>query len=213
MSSSRGLTGQFSDALMEVLMTRYLKRLSRAVGLAAIALAATGPHALAQSAPNLKPGFWEESMERMASPDGPGAAAMKEAQAALANLPPEQRRMMEKMMADQGVSLTSNGGGVKVTQKTCIRPERASLDRIAGMPEGCSVSYTRRRDAWSVTGRCEARDGQPASQAVGIVTLEGSTAYSGDFTMTQQGVDGAGPVKVKTRGRWISEGCSAVKPD
>ena len=39
-------------------------------------------------------------MERMDSPDGPGAAAMKEALSALANLPPEQRRMMEKMMAD-----------------------------------------------------------------------------------------------------------------
>lgn len=194
-------------------MTRYLIKLSSVLSLAAIALATTGPLALAQSAPNLKPGLWEESMERMASPEGPGAAAMKEAQAALANLPPEQRRMMEKMMADQGVSLDSNGGGVKVTQKTCIRPERAGFDRIAGMPEGCRVSYTRKGDAWSASGRCEARDGQPASQLEGVVTLEGSTAYSGDFAITQQGADGAGPVKVKTRGRWLSADCGAVKSD
>ena len=194
-------------------MTRYPKRLSVALGLAAIGLAATGPIALAQSAPNLRPGLWEESMERMASPDGPGAAAMKQALSGLANLPPEQRRMMEKMMADQGVSLDASGGGVKVSQKTCIPPERTRFDRIAGVPEACRMGYTRRGDAWSANGRCEARDGQPASQLEGVVTLEGSTAYIGDFTMTQQGVDGAGPVKVKTRGRWISADCGAVKPD
>ena len=194
-------------------MTRYPKRLSVALGLAAIGLAATGPIALAQSAPNLKPGLWEESMERVTSPDGPGAAAMKQALSGLANLPPEQRRMMEKMMADQGVSLDASGGGVKVTQKTCIPPERTRFDRIAGVPEACRMGYTRRGDAWSANGRCEARDGQPASQLEGVVTLEGSTAYSGDFTMTQQGVDGAGPVKVKTRGRWLSADCGAVKPD
>ncbi len=57
-----------------------------------------------------------------------------------------------------------------------------------------------------------ARDGQPASGGRGTVTLQGSTGYVGDFTMTLQADTKTEPARVRTEGRWFSVDCGAVKP-
>ena len=72
--------------------------------------------ALSASAQSLKPGLWEISHKTQF-----GAGAMSDKMAAMkdqmASLPPDQRKMMEDMMAKQGVSMGAAGG---VTVKTCI---------------------------------------------------------------------------------------------
>jgi hypothetical protein len=49
------------------------------------------------AAQNMKPGLWEMSTQMKG--DGQMGAAMAEAQKELANMPPEQRKMMQDMMA------------------------------------------------------------------------------------------------------------------
>lgn len=181
----------------------------------AAALAIASALAQAQSAPDFKPGLWEQSVERAVGAGGPPADAaaqenLKAAQAALADMPPEQRKMMEKMLREQGISLQAGGDGVKVKQRMCIAPGSRGASAISGMPEGCTQSFTRKGEAWEVFGRCEARAGQPASEMRGTLTMIGSTGYRGDFTggNAQQGT-----ARMKTQGRWLSADCGAVKPD
>lgn len=178
------------------------------------ALVMASASALAQSAPDIKPGLWEQSVERVVGAGGPADSAaqqnLKAAQAALANMPPEQRKMMEKMMREQGIALQAGGDGVKVKQRICIAPGSRGVSAISGMPEGCTQSFTRKGEAWEVVGRCEARDGQPASEMRGTLTMLGSTGYRGDFT---GGNTQLGTAKMKTEGRWLSADCGSVKPD
>ena len=188
-------------------------RLPFTIGTAA-ALTIASTLALAQSAPDFKPGLWEQSVERVVGAGGPADAAaqenLKAAQAALADMPPEQRKMMEKMLREQGISLQAGGEGVQGKQRICIAPGSRGASAISGMPEGCTQSFTRKGEAWEVVGRCEARAGQPASEMRGTLTMQGSTGYRGDFTggNAQQGT-----ARMKTVGRWLSADCGAVKPD
>ena len=185
----------------------------RAIGVAA-ALAIASALAQAQTAPDFKPGLWEQSVERVVGAGGPADAAaqekLKAAQAALADMPPEQRKMMEKMLREQGISLQAGGDGVQVKQRICIAPGSRGAGALSGMPEGCTQRFTRKGEAWELVGRCEARDGQPASEMRGTLTMLGSTGYRGDFT---GGNPQQGTARMKTEGRWLSADCGAVKPD
>ena len=176
---------------------------------ATLALASTA--ALAQSAPDLKPGLWSQSVQRMAGADGQVAADVKQMQAALANLPPEQRKMMEKMMAEQGVSLSDTG--IKGEIQVCVTPADAKIDGFPVVPPGCKQTITRSgSDVWTVSAECAARPNQPPSILRGTLRTQGTTGYSGDFTVTAQGGPPAPPVKMKTQGRWISADCGNIKP-
>ena len=191
-------------------MTRPAVRLSSTAAVATLALASA--LALAQSAPRFKPGLWEHSVQRMTGPDGQVAADVKQLQAALADLPPEQRKMMEKMMAEQGVSMSDTG--IKGVTQVCLTPEDAKLDELPGVPQGCKQTVTRGSgDIWTVNAECVARPDQPASILRGTFRLQGSTAYSGDYTVTTRGGAPSPPVKMKTEGRWLAAACGDVQPD
>jgi hypothetical protein len=182
-------------------------RSSFTTGLVA-ALTIASAFAQAQSAPNFKPGLWEESVERVIG-GGAEDPAVKAAQAALANMSPEQRKMMERMMREQGIALQVGAGGMKVTSRGCLAPGKSKFSAISGLPEGCTQRYTRKGEAWEVTARCEAREGQPASEMRGTLTMLGSTGHRGDFSggNAQQGT-----ARMKTEGRWLSADCGSVKP-
>lgn len=189
-------------------MTRYATRLPHAATVAAVAFALASTAGLSQSGPRLKPGLWEHSFEVNDS-SGQMASAMKEARAAMANMPPEQRKMMEQMMAQQGVSFDASGQKIRI----CLTPEDVARDQIPAAQEGCTQNATRSGNTWTVTFQCPARDGQPASSGRGTVTMASPTAYSGDFTTTtSQPNKKAEQVMMKTQGRWVAADCGAVKP-
>jgi hypothetical protein len=172
----------------------------------ALLLLATTP-TIAQTPTRLKPGLWEHSFQA-GSQGGQIAAAMKDAQKAMANMPPEQRKMVEKMMAEQGVSLGADGQKIQL----CLTPDDVARDEFPAARDGCTQKAERSGDTWTMTVQCPARDGQPASSGRGTVTLQGSTGYAGDFTMDRR-VDGKPEqMTMKTRGRWISADCGSVKP-
>jgi hypothetical protein len=192
-------------------MNRYAIRLPHVTGfpaaVAAVALVLASAAAPAQAPTRLKPGLWEHSFN-VGSQGGQLEAAMKEAQAAMANMPPEQRKMMEQMMAQQGVSLDASGQKVRI----CMTPEDVARDEIPEAQEGCTQRATRSGNTWTVTFQCPARDGEPASSGRGTVTLQGSTGYTGDFTINTQMNNKPEQVKMKTQGRWLSADCGNIKP-
>jgi hypothetical protein len=94
--------------------------------LAALLLVASVASANAQT---IKPGLWEFATQ-MRGGSGQMADAMAQAQKQLENMPPEQRKMIQDMMAKQGVQIgASDGGGVTV--KVCMTQEMVDRNEVS----------------------------------------------------------------------------------
>jgi len=169
--------------------------------LAAAALAFSGA-ALAQSI-QIKAGLWEHGYD-MKSSDPRVEAAMKQMQQSMASLPPDQRKMMEDMMAKQGVGIGPKGNTVRV----CMT--QADVERGPSQPEpGCTQTSKRNGNAWSMSFQCK---GPPPSSGEGQVTLLSPTAYQGQFDIRV--VEDGKPMKMQMsqRGKWLGADCGNVKP-
>jgi len=161
----------------------------------------------AQPAPKLKPGLWEHSVQ-IADQGGQMAAAMKETQAAMAALPPEQRKMMQEMMAKQGIGLDASGQKLRL----CMTPEDVARDEPPPAQDGCTQNARRQGNTWTVSFQCPGRDGDPPSSGRGTVTLQSPTAYSGQFTINTQVGQKTEVVNMANQGRWIAADCGNVRP-
>lgn len=166
-----------------------------------------GQAALAQAPAKLKPGLWEHSFQ-MKSQSGQVEAAMKQAQAQMAALPPEQRKMMEQMMARQGISMDSAGQKLRV----CLSPEDVARDAMPPAQEGCTQNARRSGNSWTVSFECPARNGNPASSGQGTATMESDSAYNGQFLIKTQVQNKPEQLQMSTRGRWLAADCGAVRP-
>jgi hypothetical protein len=96
----------------------------KASTLLCIGLLAASTAALAQQ--RLQPGLWEQSMT---TKNDKMNQAMAQMQQQMASMPPEKRKQMEAMMAQQGVNM--GGAGGVITAKVCITPEQAARDEAS----------------------------------------------------------------------------------
>jgi hypothetical protein len=163
--------------------------------------------AAAQAPVQLRAGLWEQSMQ-VSSQGGQIEAAMKEAQAAMAKMPPEQRKMMEQMMAAKGMSVDVARNSVKV----CMTPEDVARDALPPAQDGCKQTARRSGNTWNISFQCPARDGQPPTSGTGTVTLESPTAYSGQFVVDTEINGKRDKVTMNSRGRWLGADCGSVRP-
>lgn len=170
----------------------------------ALVLALVAVPALAD-APTQKPGLWEHSMQ---FGGGKMDALLKEQQAAMANLPPDQRKMMEQMMAKQGVNMDAGGQKVRV----CVTPEDAAREAPAPAQEGCKQTAQRSGNTWNISYECPAREGRPATKGRGTMTLTSPTAYEGQFTTETTVGKKTEQMTMNMQGRWVAADCGAVKP-
>ena len=171
----------------------------------AIALALSCSAAQAQTH-KMSPGLWEQAM-KMQDQGGQMAAAMKQAQEAMASLPPDQRKMMEDMMAKQGVVVGAGGQSAKM----CLSKEDIERDQMPAQ-EGCTQSAQRSGNTWTVSFQCPAKGGQPASSGKGTHTLQSPTAYTGQFTMNTVVQGKPEQMTMTTNGRWLGADCGNLKP-
>jgi hypothetical protein len=169
--------------------------------LLAAMLAITSPWAAAQK---MSPGLWEHTVV-MKSQSGRLEQAMKEMQANMASLPPEQRKMMQEMMGRQGVALGANGNSVKV----CLSKQDVENDQIPPAQEGCTQTAKRSGNVWQISFQCS---GPPPSSGEGQVTLQGNAGYSGRFNVMTEIDDAPERVQMTTTGKWLSADCGKVLP-
>lgn len=155
---------------------------------------------------SIKPGLWEHAFT-MKSQSGKMEAAMNQMQQQMAALPPDQRKMMEQMMAAQGVGIGNKGQSVKV----CITPAQAAAASFP-VEEGCTQKVNRKGNSWDMSYQCKARDGAPASSGQGTVTLENAGAYTGDFTVNTTMEGKPEKMSMNTKGRWLGADCGNIKP-
>lgn len=176
------------------------------VSSAALALLA-GVAGGASAQQKMRPGLWEHSVN-MKSQSGQMEAALAEMQKSLASMPPEQRKQMEQMMAQQGVSMGPKGQTVKV----CITKEQADLDNIP-QQEGCTQKVQRvDASTMKVAFSCKGGQGQPPSSGEGTITMQGPTAYTGQFRFKTETQGKPEQIDMAQSGKWLLDNCGAIKP-
>lgn len=174
----------------------------QALCLAVLAAASLGAHAQ-----STRPGLWEMNSKMGGNPEID--AAMAQMQKQMASMPPEQRKMMEDMMAKQGVNIAAGPGGT-MAMKVCITPEMAARQEMPTQTEGdCKTTITSRSaNGMKMNFVCQ----NPPSSGEGTYTFNGDTSYT--MKMVMQSVQNGKPqnVTIDGQGKWLSKDCGAIKP-
>ena len=172
--------------------------------LAAAVLAACSLGASAQQ--SMKPGLWEISNKMGGSPEMDQAMAKMQAQ--MASMPPEQRKMMQDMMAKQGVSMGAGGAG-GMTAKVCMTREMVERKEFPQQHGDCKQTTS------PMTGNtmkfsyvCT----QPPSSGEGQVTFVSSEAYTMHMDITSSARGKPEKMTMDANGKFLSSDCGAIKP-
>lgn len=151
---------------------------------------------------DMAPGLWENSFEIEAS--GQIGAALREAQKYMANMPEADRKMMEAMLQQQGISVSSN----LTVVKACITQEQIDGGELPQAESGCEQNLEQTgKNSFRVSFDC------PQGKGSGEMRLLDRKHYTGELAMVST-VGGAAPetVNVKQSGKWLSADCGELQP-
>ena len=171
--------------------------------LLATALASGAWGAIAQT---LKAGLWE-SHNTMTSSSGQLENVMAEAQKQLAGMPPDQRRMMEDMMAKQGVGMGAGAGTTAV--KICMTPEMVKRNDIATQQGDCKqTTAPRSGNTMKFSFVCT----QPPSSGEGLITFVSPVAYTLKMALNTTAMGKPEKMKLDASARFLASECGNIKP-
>ncbi|HSI54264.1 MAG TPA: DUF3617 domain-containing protein [Ramlibacter sp.] len=177
-------------------MTRYLIA-------AALAVAAT-----TAGAQNLKPGLWEVT-NKMQTASGQMEAQMAQAQAQMAAMPPEQRKMMEEMMAQRGVKLGAGGPGSGMSAKICLTKEMVERNEVPAQQGDCKTTqHARTGNTMKMSFVCT----NPPSNGEGQVTFVGPDAYNMKMLVNTTVQGKPEKINMDGTGKWLGADCGNIKP-
>ncbi len=174
----------------------------------ALALLAAAAGNAAQAQSRMAPGLWEQTVTTKMQ-DSQMDARMAEAQARLASLPPEQRKMVEAQMQAHGMQMGPHG----TTIRTCVTKEQAERDPQPPAESRCTrekLDHT--GNTWKYKFTCTGENGRPPTSGEGTFTMTSSTSYTG-VTSVEMPVQGK-PTKVDSQvtGKWLGADCGSVQP-
>ena len=168
-----------------------------------LAAAAVLALALPAGAQTMKPGLWEMNNKVSGGQMDPALAEMQQQ---LAQMPPEQRKQMEAMMAQRGVKMADAPGGGMAVQM-CMTREMVERSEVP-LDKGCTMTRNERsagkvRFAYTCSNPPSSGEGEAsftpesyASRATIRTVVDGKPE-----TMTMEG-----------KGRWLKADCGNVKP-
>jgi len=155
----------------------------------------------------LQPGLWEQTMT-MKSSSGEMEAKMAQMQQQLAAMPPEQRKMVEDMMAKQGVGM--GGGGRPTTIKMCVSAEQAERAELPQQDGNCKQEMVE-RSGGTVKYRFSCTGDHPSS-GEGEYTMTDPNNYSGKATVLTQVKGKPEKLDMTSTGKWVGADCGNIKP-
>jgi len=155
---------------------------------------------------DLKPGLWEVK-HKMAAAGGQMEAAAAQMKQQFEGMPPEQRKMMEEMLARQGVSMS--GGGVEMNVKMCMTPEMIEKKEIPVQEGNCktttkSLSGNVMKMSFSCT--------DPPSSGEGQFTIVSPEAYTTKMAVRSTVQGKPETMNMDMTGRWLAADCGKVRP-
>ncbi len=159
------------------------------------------------SAQTMKPGLWEITSQVQGG-SGASANAMAEVQKQLANLPPDQRKMMQDMMAKQGVQMgTAPSGGMAV--KLCMTQEMVDRNEVATQQGDCTQTTAPRvGNTMQFSFVCT----KPPGSGEGQITFASPEAYTMKMVVTSTAKGKAETMDMQGSGRWLTKDCGNIKP-
>jgi hypothetical protein len=170
-------------------------------------LVALAAFACSAGAQDLKPGLWQITHKTRGS--GDMAQAMSSMHQQMANLPPEQRKLMQDSMARQGMQVDGAAPGGGMTIKVCMTPEMVQHNQLPATRSDCnSTSQARSGNTMKVAFACT----NPPSNGQGEVTFLGPEAYTSKMTVTSGAEGKSQQVTMESSGKWIAADCGKVKP-
>ncbi|SDM12799.1 Protein of unknown function [Geoalkalibacter ferrihydriticus] len=158
-------------------------------------------------AQNLKidSGLWEHTLS-MTSQSGQMEEMMREARRQLDSLPPEQRQMMEQMMAAQGISIGADESSFRV----CLSEEEIARGELHLAEENCTQEVLERSgNTIRVRFTC---DDEPPSHGEGEVTIVSRKEYIGNAVINTTIEGRPEVIDIDQRARWISSDCGNLQP-
>lgn len=170
-----------------------------------LTLALTGT-ALNVSAQTLKPGLWEIK-NSMSTGSGDMEKAMAVAQQELAKMPADQRKMMEDMMAKQGITMNAGSGTPAI--KVCMTKEMIERNDVTAQQGDCQHTVLPRTgNAIKFTFACS----KPASSGEGQVTFVNPESYTLKMNVKTQAKGKPETMTLQASGQFLSPECGAIKP-
>jgi hypothetical protein len=158
------------------------------------------------SAQNLKPGLWEMT-QTMKGGSGDMSQGRSQAQQKMANMPPEQRKAMEEMMAKHGVKMNPAGPGGGMAITTCMTKDMVERHEMPSQRGDCKATkHERSGNKLKVAFTCTSATGE------GEYTFVSPEAFTMKMTMhmTMQGKQET--MNMEGAGKWLSADCGNVKP-
>ncbi len=157
------------------------------------------------AASNMKPGLWEHSFT-IKSESGKVEKGIADLKKQMANMPPEQRKMMEEMMAKNGLGLGAGGANIV---KVCISKEQAeNLDFPNNQKDNCKQEITERTsNSMKMKFDCEGK-----SNGTAEFTLSDPGAYTGKAVINNIRDGKTDRMDMTSKGKWLSSNCGNIKP-
>lgn len=184
-----------------------MKYASRAVlwGVATLSLSATC------WAEPLKPGLWEMK-QQMHSASGQLENSMAQAQQQMANLPPDQRRMVEQMMTSRGLMIGPAGAGAPggMSMQVCLTPEMVQRDELPAPQQGECTTTRQPRSGSTLKFSFSCK--RPPSSGEGEVSFSSPVAYTSKTVVRTQVQGREETISMNTSGKWLKADCGDVKP-
>lgn len=171
-----------------------------------------GSMACGAGAQTLKPGLWEIS-NQLQSSSGEMEKAMAQAQAQMAAMSPEQRKMMQDMMAKQGVQMSAGapaaGGAAPLSVKVCMTKEMVERNEVASTQGDCKSSYSPRvGNTMKFSFVCS----KPPSSGEGQISFTGTQGYTSTTTVSRTAGGKAEKMTINSQGKWLGADCGGIKP-
>ena len=172
-----------------------------------LAVCAVGSISIAAQAQNLKPGLWEVT-HSMKSSSGEMEKAQAQAQQQMANMPPEQRKMMEKMMAEHGVKFGAGGPG-GMSARTCMTKEMVERNEMPTQRGDCKTTKQQRSgNTMHIAFTCT----NPPSNGEGQFTIVSPEAYTMTMVVNSSVNGKPETMNMNGSGKWLSSDCGNLKP-
>lgn len=175
-------------------------------------LLALGVIAAPAAAQTMKPGLWEITNKMGGSGDS-GAkmnAAMEQMQKQMASMSPEQRKQMEKMMAQQGVSMSPGAPGGGMATKVCISKEMAARNEAPTQPQGDCKQESMQKSG--NTTKFKFTCSKPPSTGEGEVTMNNSESYTMKMKINRDVKGKPEQMTMDAQGKFLSADCGSIKP-
>lgn len=160
---------------------------------------------LPAAAQSLKPGLWEinNKMGGNAQMD----QAMAQMQKELASMPPEQRKQMEAMMAQRGMSMPG-GAGKGMTIQSCMTKEMAERNDVP-MQDGCKITKQERSGkTMKMAFACT----NPPSSGDGEFTFVSDQAYTSKMNIKTTVEGKPQTMTMDASGKWLAADCGKLAP-